>query len=316
MFAKSFHSDITSIPKIPKSERVRPIAVLLATYNGAPWLGEQINSILAQIDVSLTVYASDDVSSDATPQILAKYAEDSQVRILPSNSKHFGNAHRNFLRLIAEAPLDEEEFVAFSDQDDIWLPDKLSRAIAALTSQSADAYSSDVIAFWPDGREQLVIKSQAQRQFDYLFESAGPGCTFVLPRDRFEELRQWVIAHWEEAQKLRVHDWLIYAYARQNSWRWFIDPAPTVRYRQHGGNERGANIGLRAARIRWSEVRSGQYFQEVRAYRRALGRCTRYDLMLDRFNLIDRLRLAISVQHFRRRQRDQLILAMMFLITK
>jgi len=294
----------------------RRIAVLLATYNGDRWLQEQVDSILAQEGVETRIYASDDASTDRTPAILEDYAARGRLRVLPPYPERFRNANRNFLRLIAEAPLDDEAYVAFSDQDDIWLPAKLARAATAIEEGGADAYSSNVVAFWPDGREELPEKAQPQRRYDYLFESSGAGCTFVLPRARFDELRAWVRSHWDESRSLRVHDWLIYAYARIHGWRWFIDRAAGVRYRQHGGNERGVNLGWRAARTRWAEAHSGQFLAEVRAYQRVLGAATPYDRMLRRFNVLDRIRLAFAARHFRRRGRDQLMLATMFMTVR
>jgi hypothetical protein len=81
-----------------------------------------------------------------------------------------GNANRNFQYLVREAPIGQADYVALSDHDDIWLPDKLRRAVDTLTATGADAYSSDVLAFWPDGREQPVVKSQPQRRY-----GPGPG---------------------------------------------------------------------------------------------------------------------------------------------
>lgn len=298
---------------IASADKHAKVAVLMATYNGAPWLKEQVDSIATQQDVTTNIYVSDDRSTDATPALLAKLAAEYQLTLLPDSGERFGNANRNFLRLIAQAPLTDEEYVAFSDQDDIWLPDKLRRATHALQQMALDAYSSNVTAFWSNGLERPSRKAQAQRRYDHLFESAGPGCTFVIKRQRFDQLRKWVLQHWDEVRQLRVHDWLIYAYARIHDWKWHIDAASTLLYRQHGGNERGINEGWRAALVRWNEARSGAFLQDVLAYRRVLGSKTPYDPMLDRMSMTDRLRLAMAARHFRRRWRDQWVLAAMLL---
>lgn len=303
-------------PAGPPGSPPPKVAVLMATYNGGAWLREQVESILDQRGVKAVIYVSDDSSTDETPHLLERWRAEGKMSLLPAAAERFGNANRNFLRLMMESPLADEEYVAFADQDDIWLEDKLLRAVQLLSGTAYQAYSSNVIAFWPDGREAVTRKAQPQRRFDHLFESSGPGCTFVIPRKQFEALREWVIAHRDDATSLRVHDWLIYAFARISGWKWFIDPVPSLRYRQHGGNERGVNVGRKAAWVRWQEARSGQYLGEVLAYRRVLGGSTPYDASLHRLNLFDRLRLALASTHFRRRLRDRLVLALIFLTSR
>ena len=161
-------------------------------------------------------------------QHLANWSTRARLHVLPQFDGRFGSTHRNFLRLIREAPLEEAEYVALADQDDVWLPAKLARAVHCLGTLPADAYSSDVTAFWPDGRRQLIRKSQPQRSYDYLFGSAGPGCTFVMPRAVFDGMRDWVIAKIEQIKGIWVHDWLIYGYVRGHGLRWHIDDEPNM----------------------------------------------------------------------------------------
>ncbi|MGH9876181.1 MAG: glycosyltransferase, partial [Nitrososphaerales archaeon] len=141
--------------------------ILLATYNGASWINEQIRSVTCQVGVRVSIVASDDYSDDGTCQILKHWAAQTDLLVLPHASKRFGNANRNFLHLICNAPFNNSDFFAFADQDDIWLPNKVERAIECLVTKGADAYSSDVIAFWPDGRHVPIIRSAPQRQYDY-----------------------------------------------------------------------------------------------------------------------------------------------------
>ena len=112
------------------------VEVLLATYNGERYLREQIDSILTQDYADLRVLARDDGSSDGTVSILNEYAErvPSRFRIMPQGSKS-GSAKGNFLLLMQET---SASYVCFSDQDDVWLPDKVSKtkqAVEALESQ-------------------------------------------------------------------------------------------------------------------------------------------------------------------------------------
>ena len=107
------------------------------------------------------------------------------VHLLPTLLHRPGN-NRNFLRLIRDTPLEETQYFALSDQDDdVWLPQKLERAVNELSRTGADAHSSNATAFWGDGRKRILVKSNRQRRFDHLLGSAGPGCTFVFRRSAF-----------------------------------------------------------------------------------------------------------------------------------
>lgn len=290
--------------------RMPRVCVLLATHNAAQWLEQQLTSIFAQQGVAASVIASDDGSTDGTRAMLSDWTDRERLVTLPATVQRFGNANRNFLRLITEADVDDAEYVALSDHDDIWYPWKLERAVACLRTRKLDAYSSDVTAFWPDGRERLLRKSGPMRLYDYLFESAGPGCTFVLRRRVFDELRAWLLQRLDQVRSAKVHDWLIYAYARSHGWRWHIDARSTMRYRQHGGNEQGANVGWQALRARWQSIVNGDYRRDILMIAALVEDHSWVTRALQRLRPWDRLRLIASVRQMRRASKDQLALAM------
>lgn len=103
--------------------------VLLSSYNGADYIVPQLESILSQTLKPKHILVRDDGSRDATPKILEGYAARGQIELTLGENVGF---LESFRRLLAAAP--ESGFFAFSDQDDIWLPDKLSRAAAYLTA--------------------------------------------------------------------------------------------------------------------------------------------------------------------------------------
>ncbi|HEV7575001.1 MAG TPA: glycosyltransferase [Caldimonas sp.] len=295
-------------------EPARAVVVLLATRNGCRWIDEQIDSIYAQVGVDVAVVASDDGSTDDTRERLRAWSGKRPLHVLDDAAGRLGSANRNFLRLIRDAPIGDATHVALADQDDIWSDDKCLRACETLDDHRADVYSSDVIAFWPDGRQVYIRKSHGLRGHDHLFESAGPGCTFVFRRETFERLRAWVLLNFTALQDVKVHDWLIYAYARTQGWRWIIDARATVLYRQHGANELGANSGLRPGLTRVRNVLTGRYRHDVLCVAAAVGDRSWVTPALARLDLRDRLRLAASSGELRRRRRDQLLMAL-FLLT-
>ncbi len=238
------------------------IAVLLATYNGQQWIGEQLDSVFSQTDCNVDVFVNDDGSADQTLEAIA--AHPAAARIAVSKRK-CGGAGQNFLFILSHTDLSSYDFVAFCDQDDIWEHNKLQRAVAVLQESGADGYSSDVTAFWPDGERRPVIKSQRQRDFDHCFESAGPGCTFVLARKTVRELKEFLSScAADDLGKISLHDWFIYCWARETGRQWVIDSFSSLNYRQHGSNVLGAARGLAAWKARWAMVNDGWYLSQAR----------------------------------------------------
>lgn len=233
------------------------VAVCLAAFNGVPWLQQQLDSIFRQTNVAVMVFVSVDVSSDNTKEWIDQAAmHDLRVVVLP-HGEHFGGAAPNFFRLLSDTDFSGFDYVSFADQDDIWLPDKLQRAHEMLSNTGADAYSSNVTAFWPDGRQALVEKSQKQVQWDFLFEAAGPGCTYVMRKELACAFQDLLKKRWVDVQQVGLHDWFVYAFACANGYRWVIDDYPGMLYRQHEKNQVGVNQGWRALRHRADKILSG-----------------------------------------------------------
>lgn len=237
--------------------------VLVATCNGSPWLREQLDSVSGQEDVDLQILVSDDGSTDGTLDVLSAYArERPNVKILPS-IRPSGSACANFLRLIRDADASQADYVALCDQDDIWHPSKLARAVSQIRSDGASLYSAAVTTFRDGERTQLLTQVPAQRAFDFLFEGAGQGCTFVLTAAFFTQIQSFVRSHASALIDLRYHDWLIYALGRTWSTRWTYDIRPSMLYRQHGRNDTGARGNIASLRKRLALVRSGWYRRQM-----------------------------------------------------
>ncbi|WP_216275249.1 glycosyltransferase [Polynucleobacter sp. 31A-FELB] len=260
-----------SVSREPAGSDVAKVAVLLAAFNGMAWLDEQLASILNQEGVLVTVFISVDQSSDGTEAWFdLQAARDVRLRVLP-HGRVFGSAAPNFFRLFQEVDLSEFDYVCLSDQDDIWSPEKLSRATQVLAQEGVVAYSSNAIAFWEDGRTALVNKSQAQVRWDYLFEAAGPGCTYVFKASLAWEIKQFIASHGQEINQVGLHDWLIYAYVRSRGYRWTIDHQALIYYRQHSQNQVGVNAGLKGFMRRASKVSSGWALTQAALIARMIG---------------------------------------------
>lgn len=233
------------------------IAILLAAYNGMQWIEAQLNSILEQKSVSVKVFISVDPSTDGTlawSQAMA--LRHASVEVLPFGER-FGGAAPNFFSMFREVDFSGFDYVSLADQDDIWLPEKLFQAHQMLSETGADAYSSNVTAFWADGRQVLIQKSQKQVKWDFLFEAAGPGCTYVIRKQLACAIQSLIRLRWPEVRQVGLHDWLVYAYARANGYQWVIDDQPGLLYRQHEKNQVGVNIGWRASLHRARKILGG-----------------------------------------------------------
>jgi len=242
---------------------MKKVAILLATYNGTKYIKEQINSILKQKDVIITIFINDDLSTDNTLEYLDNIYGNNKKLIYLKNIKKFGGAAKNFFSLIREVDFLTFDYISLADQDDIWNEDKLIRAIRTIEEKKVDVYSSNVIAFWEDGKKVLINKSEPQKKYDFLFSSAGPGCTYVMKKEFLTEFKNQLLRKNNLQKEIDLHDWLLYAYARTNDYKWHVDSEPTMLYRQHGNNEFGANKGIVTLKKRWIKARNGWYREQI-----------------------------------------------------
>lgn len=295
-------------------EKDRPhprVAVCLAACNGMTWIGPQVDSILAQENVEIRIIASVDSSTDATEAWLRDLAaRDPRVTLLPT-APTSGGAAQNFFRLLREGDFNGCDYIALSDQDDIWLPDKLARAVQRLNGSKAQGYSSDALAFWPNGRRKLIRKSQPQKIWDYLFESPGPGCTFVLDPRLMASLRAHLATCPQALTNISFHDWFVYAFARARGYSWVIDNRPYLLYRQHASNVFGANRGWLAFQRRTLMSVQGWHLKQARLIAHAVGAAHQEFVQRTLFaGPWGYFRLACLAGQCRRKRWDQILLAL------
>lgn len=311
--------------RVGGGEGVPVVKVALATYNGMPWLPTQVQTILDQVGVEVELYASDDGSSDQTVGWLGSLAgKDPRVTLLPKRSGPAGVA-ANFLYALANLDLQPGQYAAFTDQDDLWQPNKLVEQIDFMAAAGADAVSSNVMAFETlgDGNvvRTLIRKDQPQVEWDFIFEAPGAGSTYVFNYHAWLTLVTY-LEKWG-AKDVAVHDWFVYAVVRASGLKWAIDPRPHVAYRQHSRNVAGAHKGLAATVERWKLLRSGHYRKQfilttqvaIQAARDA-GRCEEYLTQLEGWearlsdtSLPARLDVLTRAKGMRRRPLEQVSLS-------
>ena len=257
--------------KLAPLRHLPKVAVLMCTMQGQRFLAEQLNSIATQSHPHWEIWASDDGSDDHTHAILEYYqAHWGRERI----SIHAGPAEgstANFLSLSCRADIDADYF-AYADQDDVWEADKLERAVQWLETVPRHVpalYGSRTLLV--DERNQHIGYSQLfTRDPDFrnaLVQSVAGGNTMVFNRAARDLLRR----AGEDVEAI-THDWWAYMLVTGAGGRVHYDPHPTVRYRQHGCNQFGANISLRAQARRAAELLRGRFRHWVDANLRALMR--------------------------------------------
>lgn len=232
------------------------ITILMAVYNGARFLSAQLDSIAAQEDRDWRLLAGDDGSTDGSQALLRGFADrhPGRVRLVDGPRKGAG-AH--FRALLALAP-DDVAGAAFADQDDVWFPDKLTRARAALAKVPVGTpalYGARTLltdaALQPLGTSPHRPQPPLFR--NALVQNFAGGNTMVMNAAALRLLQ----AADAEAPPVDLHDWWAYQIVSGAGGTVLYDPAPCLAYRQHDANEIGAPRGVRGALARVGAMVSG-----------------------------------------------------------
>ena len=219
--------------KIQKNDAL--VAILLCTFNGAAFLEEQLNSFNIQTYKNWILVVSDDHSTDDTKQILSKFKDQQpsgKVLILDGPNEGFA---RNFLSLTAKTCRSADYF-AWADQDDIWLPDKIERAIGNLKSFSnkkPSLYCGRTLLI-TSKREHIGYSKPIYKQPCFqnaLAQNIAGGNTMVFNSAACELITQ-------SAANTRIvsHDWWAYIIITAVGGHVIFDNEPCLLYRQHDNN--------------------------------------------------------------------------------
>jgi len=232
------------------------VAVLMATYNGAEFLPQQLDSLASQTHANWRLRVSDDGSRDATLDILRRYQKAWGPEKLGLVNGPQNGFQGNFMALTARAP-QEADYCAWSDQDDVWLPEKLSRALYCLAphGQASPAlYCGRTLLTDSRGRAYGLSPLMTRRPPTFanaLMQSLAGGNTMVFNRAARELIAGGISPV--------SHDWWAYQMVSGCGGLVFYDPEPMVRYRQHGANIHGRNIGLAARFLRLKRLFAGVF---------------------------------------------------------
>ena len=214
------------------------VIIMMSTYNGEKYLAEQIESILKQTEKDFILKIHDDGSTDGTLSVIRKYT-DMDNRIQVDNSGHKGYP-KCFFDLMENAG--EAKYYAFSDQDDVWMPEKIEKAIEKIKNEvEPTLYGSKKIIVNENLKE--IEKDTEQNPgmiYAFLCKNELSGCTMVYNA----KLQNILLKHIPDRNDL-YHDSWIYKVAIVTG-KIIIDKNAYILYRQHGSNTVGAtHKGLR-----------------------------------------------------------------------
>lgn len=214
------------------------VHILMSTYNGEAFLAEQIQSIQAQTVTDWTLLIRDDGSSDRTPQIIKEYVQtDSRIHFINEDTPTNLGVIKSFHAL---AHHEVADVYFFSDQDDVWLPEKLELTLKEAAKYDANQpllVYTDLKVVDQDLKvlSESMIRSQSHHANTTLLEEL----TENTVTGGVSMVNHALIQLWQETDDLLMHDWYLALLAAACGQLVYLD-VPTQLYRQHGHNVLGA----------------------------------------------------------------------------
>lgn len=237
------------------------VQILMSTYNGEKYLEEQLDSILNQTYADIEILVRDDGSSDGTVAILQKYADEYE-NVAFYTGTNVGTIG-SFFDVLCMSD-DRAVFFAFADQDDVWLPEKIERAVMTLKKRNAEVpllYCSDT--YLTDAHLNIIKKDDKMPRPSWgnaLVQNICTGCTAVINK----RLRD--IVKNTRPKQIVMHDWWLYLTAELYG-EVVYDNGAYIKYRQHGNNVHGAKTSkLDVWKYRFAQLKEkrGDLYPQLR----------------------------------------------------
>ena len=223
------------------------VAILLSTLNGERFLPAQLQSLLDQTFAEWTLYWRDDGSTDQSVAIVEEFARTAgqgrcvQIQLTPERLRPAAS----YLAMLAAVRerLGPGDLVAFADQDDVWLPQKLARGVEALRRHGTEApalYCARQILV-DEALNRLGESLRITRPPEFpaaLIQNVTTGCTLVLNRPAVN------LVATSTPPPATVHDWWCYLMVTAAGGVLLADDEATVLYRQHPANMIGGHVSM------------------------------------------------------------------------
>lgn len=248
----------SSTPNRAVMSRSEHITLLLASYQGAAYLKQQLNSLAAQSHPDWSLIVGDDGSRDNTAAIIAEFASTQPAGRVTMIKGPSAGATLNFLNLLEAAPFGTA--IAFCDQDDVWLPQKLEYALEFLRKTDGPAHYAARTIICDSAMIPLANSRRFARPLGFrnaLVQACMAGNTSVFNPAAAELLKAAVPA--ARAARILSHDWWAYQITSAMGATLYHDSRPVLYYRQHGKSEVGRNDTLRAMATRMTKLFAGDF---------------------------------------------------------
>jgi glycosyltransferase involved in cell wall biosynthesis len=219
------------------------VAILLCTYNGENFLKSQLDSLQLQTHKNFALYISDDHSNDRTKEIISSYQENNPIQLIQIFQGPGLGFSKNFMSLVTNQNINAD-FYAFCDQDDYWLPNKITVALEKLIEHNQEnpllycsrtTYVDD--SLHPLNQYSMTIKKEIGFS-NALIQSIAGGNTMVFNHSLRELLKL------PSTYSIPSHDWWAYMVASSTGGKVLYDPHSYILYRQHNKALVGGNKGL------------------------------------------------------------------------
>lgn len=285
----------------------------MSTYNGEIFLEEQVRSILKQLPDDGVLVIRDDGSTDQTVAKITAF-RDNRIRLLQGKNIGFASSFLCLLTMIPES----STVVFFSDQDDVWGPQKIATACAELADRAEipRLYCSSLLLVSETleslGRSPLWPHKPS---FDNaLVENIATGCTVALNRSAVS-----LILRTSRPEQIQYHDWWCYLVVAAFG-EVLYDPTPQIQYRQHSQNSLGMLAGgaryLRIMQIirrqSWLSIMQTHLLEFARSFGNEISASQKRSL--DRMTIRstrDALRVIFSLERRRQFLKDELLFRLM-----
>ncbi|MHA7579452.1 glycosyltransferase family 2 protein [Paenibacillus vandeheii] len=305
------------------------VCIMLSTYNGVKYIDEQMKSLLAQHKVDVKINIRDDGSSDGTVQKLNEYAKSHPDQIRVIEGENLGVIGSFFELMLQTEPV--YDFYAFCDQDDVWKPDKLSRAVTKLKLSQSNVplmYCSSTqmvdqdlnnLNVWP------TLPPKPLSMYNAMVENCCVGCTVVMNSVTFDRVRANIPS---DLTQIIMHDRWIYLYVSAFG-EVIFDEKPMILYRQHqenvlGGINEGWLMKWKSRLMRFLSEGSFRLSRQasvfLETYKDQLSAQQQKDIQhfLNQMDSpwVKRIRYASKMPFYRQASLDNLVLKLIYVLKK
>lgn len=299
----------------------KEVVILISTYNGEKYLAEQLDSLLNQTYQNIKIFIRDDGSKDKTIDIIKKYQKKSE-KIFLTEGKNIGfiNSFFELLKLSNNA-----DYYAYCDQDDVWMEDKIERAVNFLEKSDSN---KPVLYFsnsdYYDGDMNFLATAEKNKIYNFrnsLVECVTQGMTMVINN----KAREIIINN--RPTTCLYHDWWTYMIC-SGFGEIIYDNKSLVKYRRHNKSvtvEGRSKIELFMWRIK--EFLIGDSLKQIKKqhqeYERYFSKYLNNEdkkllnlFTKDKYNFVVALRKTFYPKRFRRKMIDEISVRILFILGK